>query len=250
MAYCLSLPHTLTFAYHLAKEWQDLIAGLLAIGGAYLGAQAIYRQTEQAAKIAKQEIDRRHNAARCVLPLALSEISSVCQLMADKIAEEIETIRNATHQVVPWVARRFEPITAPPDTLAAFKDFVETLTDKLDVGHVGQLMAQIQILVSRWNTCNLTEIAPEIKLIGLLIDVARVKLLNDEIFNYARMIDDAPFSIVGTTTLDDVWDRIRGKAQELLFHRPSPDLFFDQLNALIDGRKERESSPWLEKFEW
>jgi len=36
----------------------------------------------------------------------------------------------------------------------------------------------------------------------------------------------------------------------LLFYRPSPDLFFDALNQLINWREDKDVSPWMEKFEW
>ena len=242
--------------YGFAKDWQTLFAAGVALWAAYVGANAIYRQTLKTEQLAQDEISRRHNAARCVLPLALSEVSTLCQSMANKIAEKIEIHAGSDcnlYQAMPILgagSSKFDPITAPPYTLKAFKDFVQTLTDSSNVAHVGQLMAQIQILIARWDTFDLNQIAPDIRLIELLIDVARVKLLNDTIFNYARMVGDEHFSIVSKDFYSDAWDSIRGKTRELLFHRDSPDLFFGQINTLIDYRKEHNISPWLERFEW
>ena len=72
MRYCLDLPNWLQIVGNTIDHWQTMIAGMIAIVAALIGTYAIGRQ-------ARKDLARRHNAARAVLPLALSEIGGFCQ---------------------------------------------------------------------------------------------------------------------------------------------------------------------------
>ncbi len=55
-------------------NWQTLIAGGLALFGALVTVWHIRRQIRQADVLAKQRLHREEDAAKAVLPLALSAI--------------------------------------------------------------------------------------------------------------------------------------------------------------------------------
>lgn len=237
-------------------DWQTVVAGLIAIVAALIGARAIYIQTRKTQELAQAELSRRHNAARSVLPIALSELHSLCQSMADTITEEIEARRDSSFDPGfdgAFLGARATTLPAkhlPNELQCRFQDFVETLDDDREVRHIGQLLSQIQILMARWNSFKLDQIAPDIGLMQLVLNVSTVCFLNDGIFNYARMADTHSFGAVDVKTLDDAWDAIRGKAVELLFHYSRLDELHEKLNNLVDGRKKSGTSPWIEKFEW
>jgi hypothetical protein len=113
---------------------------------------------------------------------------------------------------------------------------------------VAELVASVQILLSRFNDFDLTQPAAQQSLAGLLLDAAKVRLLTDKIYNYARFVDDSSFGIVGVLEPAAAWDQIHGKAQGLVFHRQSPDAYFPDLKERVDGYKEHNVSPWNERF--
>jgi hypothetical protein len=69
-------PHALGTLYN----WQTLIAGMLALVGALITVRQIGRQIDQVAASAETQRSREEDAAKAVLPLALSQI---CQYSAD-----------------------------------------------------------------------------------------------------------------------------------------------------------------------
>ncbi len=134
--------------------------------------------------------------------------------------------------------------------IAEIKAFVETLRGGKSVRHVGEMMSSIQILLSRFNGFDLKQ-SDEIVihgLAGLLIDAAKVGLLNDKIYNYGRFVD-GKFAIVGRIADTEAWDMIHKKAEALIFARRIPDIFFELIKTRIERLKTEERSPWLEKFE-
>lgn len=82
-----------------------------------------------------------------------------------------------------------------------------------------------------------------------MIDAAKVKLLNDRIFNYSRFVDEGSFGIVDIFSAAEVWDEIHKSAQSLVFRREIPDIFFADFQDRIQRYKERDVSPWIEKLE-
>ena len=93
---------------------------------------------------------------------------------------------------------------------------------------------------------HLNQAGAKSSLAGLLLDAAKVKLLNDKIFNYARFVDNHSFGIVGVIEIEKAWDQIHRSAQGLVFLRDSPDIFFADLNGWIHSYKEHNTSPWIE----
>lgn len=236
-------------------DWQGLEAAVLALIAAGVSVYFLSRQITQQQNHRADDISRRHNAARLTLPLALAAVSELVQTIADEVAEEFESFGPDGSRTIEAILAeesdrdRFDPVSLPNEVLGSFEEFVASLDHQPDIRHVAELVASIQILLSRYNGFDLKQVAVQHSLAGLLIHAATVRLLNEKIFNYARVVDDDSFGIVGVISPADAWDQIHAKAQDLIFLRPSPDIFFPDLKTQIDGYKKHDVSPWNEKFE-
>lgn len=236
-------------------EWQGLEGGILALLAAGIGAILLWRQINQSNLHRKDDWNRKHTAAKLTMPLALSGVSEAVQKMADEIAGELETYQaDGFERTLDSILdngverKRFDAILIPADVVGTFERFVETLTNPIDIKHVSELVANLQILFSRFNDLNLQGAGARSSLESLLLDAATVKLLNDGMFNYARNIVEAPFGLVGAMSNKNAWLKIKGAAQSLVFARASPDFFFPAIHRKIDHYTKEDTSPWLEKF--
>jgi hypothetical protein len=236
-------------------EWQGLEAAGLALVAAAIGATVILRQITQAREHREDEIARKHRAARLSLPLSLSAVSDLVQSIADNLADEFEQYApNSEQKDIDAILdgracrTRFEPVSLPHEVIHSFERFVESLEREEDIRHVAELMASIQILVSRYNGFDLNGVGARLGLVGRLLDAAKVKLLNEKIFNYARFVDDNGFGIVNAENKKKAWGEIHSAAQSLIFLRRRPDIFFSDLQNKIDGYKKHDIYPWNEKF--
>lgn len=235
-------------------EWQGLLSGILAVGAAVVSILFLKRQIAQTSDLHKDELARRHNAVRSVVPVALSAISEYCNAVVDCIATAVEdrqdvfeaAFNDAMHGRLQQ--KSFEPVQFPSDVISTMQLFVETLTRSADVRHMAELLSSLQILQSRFKDFDLTQVAVERGLHSLLLDASKVRLLSDSVFNYARFVDEGSFSKLDGSDLNATWNEILGKAQSLVFSRPVPDIFFQTLEELVNGCKENRISPWNEKF--
>lgn len=235
-------------------EWQGLISGVLAVGAAFVSIWFLKRQIAQTSELHKDELVRRHNAVRSVVPVALSAISEYCDAVVEQIATTIEDRQDDFEAAFDAAAegrieqKSFEPVQFPSDVISTMQLFVETLTRPADVKHMAELLGSLQILQSRFKDFDLQQVAVEHSLHSLLLDTAKVKLLADAIFNYGRFVDEGSFSKLESCDLESLWNEILGKAQSLVFSRPIPDVFFPKLRQLVDSYKKNNISPWNEKF--
>jgi hypothetical protein len=237
-------------------DWQGLETAILALFAAAASVWFLQKQINQAQAHHSDDIMRKHTAARLTLPLALAAVSEVVQNIANHVSDEFETYGpdgySKSFDAIlrdDGVRTNFSPISLQSDVLESFERFVESLDRAEDIRHVAELVATIQILLSRYNGFDLKQAAAQHNLSGLLLDAAKVKLLNEKIYNYARFVDGTSFGIVGVLTPSEAWDEIHEKAQSLVIRRQSPDIFFTELRRRIDGYKEHNISPWNEKFE-
>jgi hypothetical protein len=236
-------------------DWQTLISGLLALGAAFWAGKLLREQISQADKFRRDEIQRRHNGSRVALPLALSAIDELVREVSGAIAHEFEVRQDfdaafAEAAELEKPRERFEPVSLSGEVISEMKGFAETLRGRKSVRHVGELMSSIQLLISRFNSFDLSKHSDVVRhgLSSLLIDAAKVGLLNDKMYNYGRFVD-GKFAIVGRVPDADAWDMIHAKAEGLIFARRIPDIFFEPIKAKIDRHKKDATSPWLERFD-
>jgi hypothetical protein len=67
-------PVALMLAERWLYDWQTLVSGLLALGAAWWATSSLREQIAQTDQLHWQDVERRHNAARVMLPLALAGI--------------------------------------------------------------------------------------------------------------------------------------------------------------------------------
>ena len=236
-------------------EWQGLEGASLAVLAGVIGACLLLKQIRQTQRHRDEEISRKHNAARLTLPLSLSAVTELIQRVVDEVADEYEQygpdgFSKTIEAIMNEKASRthFEPVALPNEVIGSFERFVESLNRTSDVRHVAELIASLQILIARFNSYKVGGVGAKIALVGLMLDAAKVKLLNEKIFNYARFVDSSEFGIVGVIDPKDAWDEIHGAAQGLVFRREQPDVFFPDYQEHIQGCKDHDVSPWNEKF--
>ena len=237
-------------------DWQDLVSGVLALLGAYWALIGIRQQIDVDREQNREQIRRQHNAARVALPLALAEVSSFVQAIADNVAAEIEAYGNqSTSEPREHLVRRgfaVEPlpkVELPSDVIYAFQNFVESLDSESEIRHIAELLSSIQILKARYESLDFSHVAMELTLYGRLIDAAKVGFLNDCLYNYGRFLDGKSFAAVNELSKSDAWDKIMAKAHSLVFSRPVPDIFLNEIGKRVTGYKERGQTPWLEKLD-
>lgn len=253
MNLCLDLPNGASILGQWLYDWQTLLSGLLAVGAA---AVSVYFLKEQISKTEQQNRDdlvRRHNAARVVLPLVLSSIHEYCQSAVSRIAEAIEKFNpeNLAQELLmdkPLPASS-ERLAVPTSAIEGMANFVETLTQTPQIKHVSEIIGQIQIFQSRFDKIDLNDSTQIHGFYGLLIDAATVSFLNESLYNYARGVDASSFAKVGILTNQEAWIEIQRCANSLVFLRPRLDMFASKIGERIRGYIERNESPWLEKFE-
>lgn len=236
-------------------EWQTLLSGLLALGAAFLGASFLYKQIGQTDRLHRDELRRQHAAARTALPIALSSISGMVSEIVSNVAHALESQDNPDFETAfadgaqSETDRKMKSVSISPDVIALIQNFVETLNSQQNVRHTAELVSSIQILISRYNSFDLNGIGAVEGLYSLLLDSAKISLLNDSIYNYGRFIDEDDFSVIHRNSNATAWDMIHGKAQSAVFLRRSPDFFFGRLKERIERYKASDASPWLEKFQ-
>lgn len=236
-------------------DWQALEGGILALAAAGLSILFLRRQITQSANQHREEIVRRHRAARMSMPLALAAISELTQKVSDRLAEEFEKTAHDEFDAAvdnfldkPAFNLVFEPVEISPEITSAFRLFIETLDNDSNVRHIAELIASLQIMIARFNSFKINQAAANLSTISLLLDVAKVRFLTESIYNYARFVDEAPFGVVGILSIAESWEKIHQRAESLVFSRNMPEIFFKPLGDAIEVRKQRNQSPWNEKF--
>lgn len=237
------------------KQWQDLVAGILALVGAYWALMGIRQQIDVDREQDRDQTRRKHNAARVALPLALAEVSAFVQAIVNNLADEIEAYgeQSPAEPRERLVRRGFavEPlpkVELPVGVISSFQAFVETLDSESEIRHIAELLSSIQILQARYESLDFAQVAMEMSLYGRLIDAAKVGFLNDCLYNYGRYLDRKSFAVVNELTHAAAWDKILAKSHNLLFSRPVPDVFFGEIDKRVAGYKKRGQTPWLEKL--
>ncbi len=237
-------------------DWQTLAAGVLAVSGAMFTIKIISKQISQAEMHRNDEIERRHQAARVALPLALSAVSELTQTISDNIALKIENYDPETGSITLDAILDDEnettllpKLTIPENVIDSFQQFTETLSQKDEIRHIAELLSSLQILLSRYNSFNFNQAGFLPSMHGLLMDAGKVRLLIDQLYNYSRFVEDETFAIVGTIDDKTAWEKILGKAQSLVFKRENPDIFLAALSERTKRYKDNAVSPWIEKFD-
>lgn len=133
----------------ILKEYQDLIAGLVALVAAGFTILVINRQIMQAERLAEDNRRRRGYAARSMMPSALSSMSNYAQQCA-KIP--LHVIENSTVDegllIAQPVANRPPVPLIPAGELSVLRDCIECADEAIQM-QIADLISQLQIQNSR-----------------------------------------------------------------------------------------------------
>jgi hypothetical protein len=253
--YCLDLPNWATIAGRWLYDWQTLISGVLAISAAAVSVWMLHRQISQAEAFRRDELSRRHAAARVALPISLAAVSSMVSEIVGNIAAAIESSDDPDFETAFNDAARdkSEPelvrVALDSSVLSSFQGFVETLHNESEIRHIAEMISSIQVLLARYNDFDMSVVNRVDGFYGILLDASKVAMLNDAVYNYSRFVDGSSFSLVNGKPNSEIWDIIHRKSHSAIFRRRSPDVFFAKIAERIEGYKKRDASPWLEKFQ-
>lgn len=178
------------------RDWQTLIAGLIAIVAALMGGGFVLYQTYEGRRQEHARIARHHAAARAVLPLALSGLVDY----AEAVAAALEVLRRTvvSRRVMGFPGVPFVPPVFKPELIEPLRDLVESASESVGE-RVAKIIEDVQIMDARLRDIP-RKIAPgssslylEVNLNGDILLAATIFARCSDLFNYARRrTDDAP----------------------------------------------------------
>lgn len=159
MRICLELPNSLSIFWQCLYDWQTLVSGILALIAAVISVIFIIKQIGQAEKHHQAELQRRHNAVRAIMPLALSSINTwnqhilnnCCQVKNEPVDQQFDVHQqnfelNGGEGILTY--RFFGVEAVSSDTLNTLKDFVETLSCQDIIKITAKMVSCMQDLTS------------------------------------------------------------------------------------------------------
>lgn len=165
-------------------RWQDLIGGFLAIGGAFIGGAFIMRQIRSADRHVEEQLVRRNDADRAMLPLALSEISSYskdCAVVLATIIRSGDPVDNAV------LAEQAELIpVVPADSVRIVRDFIESTSNPRVRSRFSTLLNKLQVQSARLLGLQREGRHIILNLKDYLLDAAEIYGFCSSMFEFAR----------------------------------------------------------------
>ncbi|HEX4180075.1 MAG TPA: hypothetical protein VHY32_04740 [Caulobacteraceae bacterium] len=129
----------------VVKDWQTLIAGVLAIVAAFIGGGFVWLQTQTVDRREQARLERQHKAALAVLPLAISAFVEYAQQCAVGL---LPVLRSAVDEVVPVAARvAFVPPVLDSAVIPQLRDAIENAPEGFS-DRIAALIAGGQVLAS------------------------------------------------------------------------------------------------------
>lgn len=164
-------------------RWQDLIGGFLAIGGAFIGGAFIMRQVRSADRHVAEQLVRRNDADRAMLPLALSELSRYSSKCSGVLVALIRRHPVAGEALDAQVA--LIPVV-PADAVRIIRDFIESTSDSGLRERFSHLLNKLQVQSARLLGFQDVGSHSLLNLKDYLIDAAEIYALCSSMFDFAR----------------------------------------------------------------
>jgi hypothetical protein len=219
------------------QQWQTLVGAMVAIAAALIAVANTTRTLRQNKQLERQRRNRKHDAIRAVLPIALAQISDYAEHSARGLNELVghcdgETLPQATAQ-----RGLIEPL--PSDTLETLTDFIE-YSDDLDVSIVVSTTTWIQIHDSRVRSLVKRNREPagvvRSNLESSIIDAASIYAGAGAVYDYARRRGT---KLPRTLT----WDAVRNALRNMSFWDDQHPRLYEDV-----ARRERLSPGPFEKL--
>ena len=167
-------------------DWQQMIAGMLALIAAGVSVLYLRKQISQADRHEKERWHRRSEAARALLPHTLNEIAEYAKLLADALKDyyRLAIKPREDHQ------RLTIKVPAPPPELLATLEKLVEVSDKPIVQEiVADIISEIQVLYARAMGLNEHAANPAgnlPNLYGYMVQAAVIHAQGSSLFPYAR----------------------------------------------------------------
>ncbi|MBZ9741020.1 MULTISPECIES: hypothetical protein [unclassified Mesorhizobium] len=168
-------------------DYQTLLTGVLALGGAWWGVRAINLQMNQEAQAEADRLSSRRAAARATLPLSLSLLSEYAEECALILKELLDKCVDGS---LPRAIEVKEFPTPPAEVIQAFKEMTE-VSLPADRETLAAILTKIQIQRSR-----IRSIPPERRPLEMIIaatnleeyilDAAEIYARSSALYEYAR----------------------------------------------------------------
>ncbi|WP_051927605.1 hypothetical protein [Ruegeria halocynthiae] len=191
------------------KEWQTLVAGLLALGAAFLTIRTMRKQMVNESIRHESQLRRQKKAARAKMPDALSEMSEYARQVGGYLLETQE-----------------EPPQPPSASITTLQQVIEYIDDDA-ADRAFELASLFQVQHAR-----MTSSGPKRQHILHKYDIALLQAYTNSLFDYARnevesVSNEKPSREDMRTATVNVFDRIR-----INQNRP----LFSELQKLIESK--------------
>lgn len=174
-------------------DWQTLVAGFLALLGAWLTIEKISDQISQADQIEKKRLLREHQAVRATLPLTLSAICEwASDIALDLNRAGIEMAQNGERVV----GDSFSPPDLPVAHIAEIQQVIRSTDDPTVIKPLCEVIREMQTL---WARCGVfKDFQRGIVRVGMLreidtyiIQAGKIYALAGSLFEYSRGASEA-----------------------------------------------------------
>ncbi|MER8385240.1 hypothetical protein NKH14_06910 [Mesorhizobium sp. M1380] len=206
-------------------DYQTLIAGLVALAGAWWGVRALNMQMRQAEIAENQRLESRRTAARVTLPFALSAISEYAEVCANQLEYLIGKCDD--HGGLPADVEVPSLPPVPIDAVAALRDMTEAARSE-DRSALAALLAKVQIQQSRIGSLlggrrRMGGIVVKHTLQDYFLDSAELYARASSLFGFARGTAGMPDATIHAADLnsalhnmgifddDELYDRVKGR---------------------------------------
>ena len=131
----------------ILKDWQTLLAGVIAIGAAFIGGQYINKQIQSDRDIAADERRRKFAAARAALPLVLSALSDYAIEASAALTTLLATKKD---EIIPRDKSLGAFPTFAPTVVSDLREIIE-FSDEPITNNLVEILSVLQIQRARLN---------------------------------------------------------------------------------------------------
>jgi len=169
-------------------DWQQLLGGFFAVGAAVAAWVAIHRQVNQAERQEHERNRRKRDAARAMLPLALSGIVDYARNCTDRLLLAYKNRQDNAITKVEWHA----PVV-PSGAIADLRTMVEASETPAEGRLVARILWRLQIQASRLRSLSIdlnptsdSTIVTANSIEQFLVDTIEICALASAMFPFAR----------------------------------------------------------------
>ena len=168
-------------------QWQDLVAGMLALLGAYWALMGVRQQIEQSEKIEDRRLQRVFEARRATLPFVLSSASTYAD---DTIRSLAEARRILTGTGNRRLTGQWSPPVFPNDVPDDLRAFIESSAHAEASQLILELLRQMQILQARIRSLvseeDIYRVGAKRNVAEYQIQASKVRQISGALFPFAR----------------------------------------------------------------